>query len=391
MEQTQTDDTDICDDVTIRSILRLSQVKQASWDAVCNSAGQEFDPFLSWNFLQALEESGCAIEETGWGPRHLVAEDKSGRLVGVLPLYIKSHSQGEYVFDHAWADAFDRAGGDYFPKLLTAIPFTPVTGRRICAPSPAVKIALIEGALQLAKQWNLSSWHINFPDKETWEILHQQNLLQRMDRQFVWTNQDYKTYDDFLADLSSRKRKALKKERREAQNGVEIQHLSGKDLRPEHWDVFFQCYHQTGSRKWGRPYLNRAFFELIHQRMADQVLMVMAKSEGRYIAAALNFIGSHALYGRYWGQLENRPHLHFELCYHQAIDAAISRGLDRVEAGAQGEHKLARGYRPVPVYSAHWLAHEGLRSAVSEYLDQERKAIRHDITLLEDESPFKSV
>jgi len=391
MNEEQSDVTKADLDLTIRSLSRLSEIDPASWDFVCNPEGQAFDPFLSWNFLQALEESNCAVEETGWAPRHLIAEDTSGQLVGALPLYIKTHSQGEYVFDHAWADAFERAGGEYFPKLLTAIPFTPVSGRRVCAANPAVRAALISGVIQTATQWNLSSWHINFPDKETWETLGQQGLLQRMDRQFVWTNQNYKTYDDFLTDLSSRKRKALKKERREAQQGLVIQHLSGKELRPEHWDIFFQCYQQTSSRKWGRAYLNRAFFDLIHQRMADQILLVLAKSDGRYVAAALNFIGSDALYGRYWGQLEERPHLHFELCYHQAIEAAISLGLERVEAGAQGEHKLARGYRPHPVYSAHWISHEGLKNAVGEYLDHERAAIQHDIALLESESPFKTL
>jgi predicted N-acyltransferase len=374
----------------LRSITRLSEIAAVDWDAVANPPGAEYDPFLSWNFLQALEESGCAVEETGWGPRHLLLEDSGGKLQGALPLYIKGHSQGEYVFDHAWADALQRAGGQYYPKLLTAIPFTPVTGRRVLASTAENRDALIRGAQQCAIQWGMSGWHINFPKAQDAEAFSRADLMPRLDRQFVWHNDGYTTYDDFLAALSSRKRKALRKERREAQVGLEIEQLSGSDLQPEHWDMFFNCYQQTGSRKWGYPYLNRDFFNLIHQRMPDEILLMLAKRDGRYIAAALNFIGSDALYGRYWGRLEEHPHLHFELCYHQAIDAAIARGLSRVEAGAQGEHKLARGYRAQAVHSAHWIAHEGLRGAVGEYLDQERAAISHEIDLLAEESPFKN-
>jgi predicted N-acyltransferase len=376
--------------LTLRSITRLSQIDPTAWDAIANPPGAEYDPFLSWNFLQALEESGCAIEETGWGPRHLLLEDNDGKLQGALPLYVKGHSQGEYVFDHAWADALQRAGGQYYPKLLTAIPFTPATGRRILARTQKNRLILMQGAQQCALQWGASGWHINFPVADEADELNRAGLLPRLDRQFVWQDNGYASYDDFLAALSSRKRKALRKERREAQAGLEIESLSGDDLQPEHWDVFFNCYQQTGSRKWGYPYLNREFFNLIHQRMPADILLVLAKREGRYIAAALNFIGSDALYGRYWGRLEEHPHLHFELCYHQAIDAAIARGLSRVEAGAQGEHKLARGYRAQAVHSAHWIAHEGLRGAVGDYLDQERAAMSHEIELLAQESPFKA-
>ena len=376
--------------LTLAALDGLSQIPPADWDAIANPTGVEYDPFLSWAFLQALEESGCVGGETGWAPHHLVARDATGTLKGALPLYLKSHSQGEYVFDHAWAESFERAGGRYYPKLLTAVPFTPVTGRRILASDPTIRRALTAGMTEAVRQWGVSSWHVNFPISEDWSALGEAGLLQRIDRQFVWHNRGYAHYDEFLGDLSSRKRKALRKERAAAQVGLEIEHLSGNDLKPEHWDAFFACYQDTGERKWGRPYLNREFFELIHQRMADRVLLVLAKKDGRYIAAALNFIGSGALYGRYWGRLQDHPHLHFELCYHQAIDVAIRLGLGRVEAGAQGEHKLARGYRPQPVYSAHWIAHEGFRQAVGDYLEQERPAMLADIGLLQAESPFRA-
>jgi predicted N-acyltransferase len=296
---------------------------------------------------------------------------------------------GEYVFDHGWAEAYERAGGRYYPKLLSAVPFTPVTGRRLFSPDPAIRRALAEAAISLTGQWGVSSWHVNFPAGDDRETLAGLGLLARVDRQFIWENRGYATYDDFLSDLSSRKRKALKKERREAQDGIDIVQLTGDALTPEHWDVFFACYQDTGSRKWGQPYLNRDFFDLVHRRMGSDILMVMAKKDGRYIAAALNFIGSDALYGRYWGRLTDHPHLHFELCYHQAVDAAITRGLGRVEAGAQGEHKLARGYRPRAVHSAHFIADEGFREAVGEYLDREREAVTIDIAMQDAESPFK--
>ena len=382
---------DTPDGLTVRSHGALNDIPRDQWDQLANPPGAEFDPFLSWDFLQALEESGSAAPDTGWYPRHLTLEDAEGALVGALPLYLKAHSQGEYVFDHAWADAWERAGGQYYPKMLSAVPFTPVTGRRILASDPQVQRLLVSGGIQAASQWNLASWHITFPDQQGWQELGELGLLRRIDRQYIWRNQGYSDYADFLDALSSRKRKALRKEREAAQAELEIEQLTGDDLRPEHWDVFFACYQDTGSRKWGFPYLNRAFFDLIHQRLRDKVLLVMAKQDGRYIAAALNFIGSHALYGRYWGRLADHPFLHFELCYHQAIDAAIALKLDRVEAGAQGEHKLARGYLPSPVYSAHYISDDGFRGAVSDFLDQERPAVLQDIELQRQESPFKAV
>ncbi|WP_417480093.1 GNAT family N-acetyltransferase [Maricaulis maris] len=375
--------------LTVQAVGSLDEVAREDWDRLANPQGAEYDPFISWDFLQALEQSGCIGEGTGWLPRHLIARDARGDLVGSVPLYVKSHSMGEYVFDQAWADAYERAGGRYYPKLLTAVPFSPVTGRRILAASADLRHAMIQATCDMARRWGVSGWHVNFPTGEQRSELATAGLLPRIDRQYVWRNRSYNSYDDFLADLSSRKRKALRKERTAAQSGITIEHLSGEELRPEHWDVFYACYQETGSRKWGFPYLNRTYFDLLHQRMADRVLLVMAKKDGRYIAAALNLVGSHALYGRYWGKLEDHPFLHFELCYHQAIDAAIARGLHRVEAGAQGEHKLARGYEPTEVHSAHFIENEGFGQAVGQYLEQERAAVRADIRAQDADSPFR--
>lgn len=378
-------------DIRVRMVEGLSQVDPADWDRVANPTGAPYDPFLSWAFLEALESSGSAAQETGWAPRHLLAEDEHGALVGALPLYLKSHSYGEYVFDHGWANALERAGGRYYPKLISAAPFTPATGRRILADDPKVRSALIAAARQVARQLGVSSWHVLFPSPDDQADLSEAGLLRRQDIQFIFENDGYATYDDFLAALSSRKRKALRKERQAAQAGLTIEALTGEQLTPEHWDVFFECYQDTGERKWGMPYLNRTFFGLIHERMADDVLLVMASDEsGRYIASALNFIGSHTLFGRYWGCLEHRDFLHFELCYHQAIDFALARGLTRVEAGAQGGHKLARGYRPRLVFSAHDIVHEGLRAAVAEFLDAERPAVEAERVALDAETPYKA-
>lgn len=374
----------------IRMIERLSEISREAWDAVANPAGAAYDPFLSWNFLEALESSGCAVEDTGWGPKHLLAEDEAtGALVGALPLYLKGHSYGEFVFDHGWANAFETAGGQYYPKLLTAIPFTPATGRRVLASHRDVQVALVEAARHVVGEWGLSSWHVLFPEEAAWQALGEAGLLKRCDIQFIWTNRGYASYDDFLADLSSRKRKSLRKERAAACEGLTIEALRGSDLTEHHWDVFFACYQETGARKWGTPYLNREFFALIHERMADDVLLVMARNEAGYIAAALNFIGSHALFGRYWGILEHRDNLHFELCYHRAIDFAIEHRLERVEAGAQGPHKMPRGYRPQAVYSAHYLPNESFADAVDRYLRRERVAIAQEIEDLGTEMPFK--
>lgn len=347
------------------------------------------NPFTRWAFLDALETSGSVGNNTGWSPRHLLAHDADGALMGAMPLYLKTHSYGEYVFDHAWADALTRAGGNYYPKLVTAIPFTPATGPRILTSCEKTRNALIQGGLAATRQLRASSWHVLFPDEQDRQTLDSHGLLARHDIQFIFTSEGYRDYADFLDALASRKRKALRKEREIAQASVKIELLTGADITETHWDVFFACYLDTGARKWGQPYLNREFFSLIGQSMADNILLVMASRDGRHIASALNFIGSDTLYGRYWGALDSHDSLHFELCYHQAIEYALAHGLTRVEAGAQGAHKLARGYRPHLVHSAHHIEHEGLRTAVARYLASERPAMIAECAAMDAESPFK--
>lgn len=376
-------------EISVRMITAMAQIDPKDWDRCANPDDQPYDPFLSWDFLDAVETSGCAVAETGWAPRHLIAEDDEGRVLGVMPLYVKGHSYGEYVFDHAWADALERAGGAYYPKLLTAIPFTPATGRRVLSPDALVREALVKAARHAARELGLSSWHILFADAPTQTTLTEAGLLSRQDIQFIWEDEGYGDYEGFLAALSSRKRKALRKERKTAQDSVTIEQLTGDALTEHHWDVFFACYQDTGDRKWGTPYLNREFFSLIHERMADKVLLVMAKDGEDYIASALNFIGSDTLYGRYWGALRFADQLHFELCYHQAIDYALAQGIRRVEAGAQGGHKLARGYRPQLVYSAHDVVHEGLHGAVERYLRSERRAVEIERQAMDADSPYR--
>jgi len=371
---------------------RIEQIGRAAWDACAAPTG---DPFVGYDFLNACEAAGCAVEAQGWGPRHLSLHGPDDAVLGVMPLYLKGHSQGEYVFDHAWADAYERAGGRYYPKLLSAVPFTPVTGPRLLnAPGtdPAtVGAALLQGARTLCDRTGASSLHVNFPDAGQWRLMGEQGLLLRQDMQYVWRNDGYATFEDFLAALSSSRRKTIRRERREAQAGLDIRVLTGSDVREAHWDAFHEFYLDTGDRKWGRPYLNRAFFSLIGARMSDRIALVMAFDGGRPIAGALNFIGRDALYGRQWGTLEDRPFLHFELCYYQAIEFAIQRGLSRIEAGAQGEHKMARGYLPTPVYSAHHIADPLLREPVANYLDQERPAVAAEIEAMTAAwSPFRS-
>lgn len=376
--------------VTARLVESLEEVDAKAWDALANPAGAACNPFVSYAFLVALERSGSATTETGWQPAHLLLE-MDGRAVGAAPMYIKSHSYGEYVFDHGWAQAFERAGGQYYPKLQVSVPFTPATGPRLLTGGNGDMIKpLAEAILRLTVQLELSSAHITFETREEADALAKNGFLQRNDQQFHWKNEGYATFDDFLAQLSSIKRKNLKRERREAlASGIEVEHVTGSDLREHHWDAFFSFYMDTGSRKWGSPYLTRKFFSLINETMADQTLLVLARRNGRYIAGALNFIGTETLYGRNWGAIEHHPFLHFEICYYQAIDFAIARGLKTVEAGAQGEHKLARGYLPVPTYSSHWIAHAGLRDAVARYLREERRAIAEQIDELAEHSPFR--
>lgn len=370
----------------------MASIQREEWNRLANPADDRYDPFIDWDFLEALETSGCVTEATGWTPLHMLARSASGALVGAAPLYIKTHSRGEFVFDHAWANAFHNAGGRYYPKLLCAVPFTPVTGRRLLAcRSDAARIqhALCRAVADAARHLRASSAHVNFLDEETWRLLGADGLLLREDQQFHWINRGYSSFEDFLAALTSRKRKMIRRERREAQQGLEILRLSGADLRAEHWDRFFDFYMDTGGRKWGSPYLNRDFFELLHQRMADRCLIILALESGQAVAGALNLIGSDTLYGRYWGRSIDRPFLHFEICYYQAIDFAIERGLTCVEAGAQGEHKLVRGYEPRLTRSAHWIAHPGLRAAVADYLNRERAAVEEGIGELQAYTPFR--
>ena len=353
-----------------------------------------YNPFISHAFLSSLEESGCAIAETGWLGQHLLLEDEGGELLGALPAYLKNHSQGEYVFDHGWADAFERAGGRYYPKLQASIPFTPATGprllHRIGQPVEPTRASLAEGLKELAKRHGISSAHVTFAPEDEMPAFETAGYLHRTDQQFHFLNSGYASHDDFLETLASRKRKALKKERRAAlENGIEIDWLTGKDLTESVWDQFFAFYMDTGSRKYGRPYLNREFYSLIGERMAEDILLVMARRDGRYIAGAINFIGGETLYGRHWGCIEDHPFLHFEVCYHQAIDFAIKKGLARVEAGAQGEHKLARGYLPVTTHSAHYITHAGLRRAVADYLERERRDVEMVGEYLAEHGPFR--
>ncbi|MCO5157348.1 MAG: GNAT family N-acetyltransferase [Aquamicrobium sp.] len=357
-------------------------------------SGSPYNPFVSHDFLAILEESGCADTRTGWQPLHLRLETAGGVLVGAAPCYAKSHSQGEYVFDHGWADAFERAGGRYYPKLQVSVPFTPATGPRLLVrrgmDGTAVRAALAQGLKALAGQTGASSVHVTFAEAADIAALEQAEFLRRTDTQFHFLNEGYRSYDDFLATLASRKRKALKRERREAlAPGIEIDWLTGSDLTEAVWDDFFAFYMDTGSRKWGRPYLNRAFFSAVGEKMARDIVLVMARRGRRYVAGAINFIGSDTLYGRNWGCIEDHPFLHFEVCYHQAIDFAIAHGLKVVEAGAQGEHKLARGYRPVTTRSAHYIAHPGLRRAVADYLERERREVEAVGEYLEEHGPFK--
>jgi predicted N-acyltransferase len=345
----------------------VGELPAAEWDAL--TAG---NPFLSHAFLTAMEDSGSVGPGTGWSPAPLTICGADGRLVAALPSYLKAHSQGEYVFDHAWADAWQRAGGDYYPKLQIAAPFTPATGPRLLLADPALAGPLLRAAEQVCAQNELSSAHATFIAPEQVPLFEQAGWLLRSDIQFHWENRGYASFDDFLGALSSRKRKDIRKERAAAQDGVTIRALRGAEILPDHWDAFWAFYQDTGARKWGQPYLTRAAFDLIGQRMADQVLLILAFADDRPIAGALNFIGPDALYGRYWGAVVDKPFLHFELCYYQAIDVAIALGLPRVEAGAQGGHKLARGYEPVQTWSAHYIVHPGFRAAVADFLERER-------------------
>lgn len=373
----------------------LSGIPAADWDACAgDGAARALDPFTTHRFLSALEASGSVGRGTGWQPRHLVLRE-AGEVTAVMPLYAKGHSQGEYIFDHNWAHAYENAGGNYYPKLQAAVPFTPATGRRFLV-KPGHEAhgaqALIQGAVQLASENQLSSLHITFCTEDEYVLGGAVGLMQRINQQFHWENRDYANFDGFLADLSSRKRKNIRKERATAQAfGGTIRMLTGDDIKAEHWDAFWRFYQDTGARKWGTPYLTRDFFALAQETLRDDMLLLLAERDGEPVAGALNFIGRETLYGRYWGCIEDHPCLHFEACYYQAIDFAIANGLKRVEAGAQGSHKLARGYLPVPTYSLHWIADPGFRKAVDQYLTAERNAANEEIEVLTQYGPFRKV
>lgn len=373
------------DEIIARVAEGVGAFDAAAWDACAGSA----NPFVSHAFLTALEDSGSVGSHSGWQPVPIAVDAEDGTLEGVIPAYAKSHSQGEYVFDHGWADAFERAGGRYYPKLQVAVPFSPVPGPRLLVRDPAFAPQLIAAAETVVRQNGLSSAHATFVEATQVPLFEAAGWLIRTDSQFHWQNREYRDFDDFLAALASRKRKAIRKERAAAVEGLEIVHLRGDRITEAHWDAFWQFYQDTGARKWGRPYLTREFFTLLGARMAEKVLLIFAMRDGAPIAGALNLIGEEALYGRYWGCVEDVPFLHFELCYYQAIDVAIALGLQRVEAGAQGSHKLARGYEPVPTYSAHFIANPGFRDAIEDFLERERPAVDHEIDALAQMGPFR--
>jgi len=377
------------DSLAVQVVSRIAEVPAADWDACAGG-----NPFVSHAFLSALEDSGSATAETGWLPQHLVLPNPAGGLLGCAPLYLKSHSYGEYVFDWNWADAYERAGGRYYPKLQCSVPFTPATGPRLlgnpAADRDEVEAGLVTAMLELARRHRASSLHITFPPRDQYERLGRFGLLQRLGVQYHWHNNGYADFDGFLAELASRKRKAIKKERRKvAESGIRLRALSGGEIEPRHWDAFFEFYMATADRKWGQPYLTREFFHLLGERLADQVVLVVADYQDELVAGALNLKSGDTLYGRNWGSLGRFRFLHFETCYYQAIDYAITHGLKTVEAGAQGEHKIQRGYLPTATYSLHWIADPHFSQAVEEFLTRERRAMQREIDSLGDYSPFK--
>ena len=379
--------------IEIRILTSLADIPAAAWDAcACVGMDRPIDPFTTHRFLSALEVSGSVGSGTGWVPRHITAY-LDDQLIGAAPAYAKAHSQGEYVFDHSWADAYMRAGGRYYPKLQITVPFTPATGRRFLTRAGYEDVgqsALIQGAVQLAAENQLSSLHITFCTEAEAEVGKTMGLMHRLGQQFHWVNAGYQSFDDFLASLSSRKRKNIRRERAQAQDfGGTIHAFTGDQITPDHLAAFWHFYQDTGARKWGTPYLSREFFNVAHETLRDDMLLVMAQRDGKWVAGALNFIGADTLFGRYWGCVQDHPALHFEVCYYRAIDYAIAHGLQRVEAGAQGGHKLARGYMPVATHSLHWIADEGFRSAVAQFLEHEREAVDEDIEVMTSYGPFK--
>ncbi|SDD70175.1 GNAT family N-acetyltransferase [Ruegeria marina] len=384
--------------IEVRVLRSLGDIAAAEWDACAcpetANGGRPLDPFTTYRFLRALEDSGSVGRGTGWQPQYLTAH-LDGMMIGAAPMYVKSHSQGEYIFDHSWAHAYERAGGHYYPKLQIAVPFTPATGRRLLVRPGYEEIgqsALVQGAVQLASGNTISSLHITFCTASEAEAGRQMGLMHRVTQQFHWLNDGYSDFNGFLAALSSRKRKTIRRERAQAQGfGGHIRSLTGSALKPEHWDAFWRFYQDTGARKWGSPYLTRGFFDLVHETMADDIVLILAERDGQAVAGALNFVGRETLFGRYWGCTEHHPCLHFELCYYQAIDWAIAHGLTRVEAGAQGEHKLARGYLPTRTHSLHWVGDPGFANAVARYLEAEGAAVDEEIEILTDYGPFRKM
>jgi uncharacterized protein len=408
----------------VRTVGAISEVRAAEWEACANpgfetavdrnrpagplravdqddaSAAQAtgqapvYNPFISHSFLSALEDSKSVGGRSGWHVQHVLVQTKEGTLLAAAPCYLKSHSRGEYVFDRGWAEAFERAGGSYYPKMQVAVPFTPAAGNRLLVRpgphAPNIRKALAAGLLELCRLNDASGVHVTFATEPEYRFLGELGFLQRTDQQFHWENRGYTSFDDFLAALASRKRKTIRRERQDAlANGISVHWLTGSDLTEQVWDAFFEFYMETGSRKWGRPYLTREFYSLASERMRDQILLVMAKRSGRWIAGAINFIGSHTLFGRHWGAIEHHPFLHFELCYYQAIDYAIAHKLPYVEAGAQGEHKIARGYMPKTTHSAHYIADPGLRRAIADYLVRERAYVQEVGTELAAAAPYR--
>ena len=384
-----------CADGGVQSTTEVKhEDKEDKLSAQLSTRGFPSNPFVSHQFLLSLEASRSVGPRTGWQPQHLLIETGTGELIGAAPCYLKTHSRGEYVFDHGWAEAFERAGGDYYPKLQVSVPFTPATGPRLLAKpgplAPVTKTALAKALIEVATQNDLFSAHVTLMPEEDWRALGEHGFLLRTDQQFHWHNNGYAGFDDFLADLSSRKRKTIRRERKEALSpGIDVHWLTGSNLTESVWDAFFAFYMETGSRKWGRPYLTREFFSVVGQAMADRIVLVMAKRNGRWIAGAINFLGRDTIFGRNWGAVEHHPFLHFELCYYQAIDYAIQHRLARVEAGAQGEHKLARGYLPATTYSAHYIVNPALRRAIADYLRRERAYVDAAAEELAAAAPFR--
>ncbi len=372
-------------EVVARMAGGIAAFSAADWNACAGDA----NPFVSHGFLSALEESGSAVSRTGWQPVPIAIDDADGRPAAILPAYAKSHSRGEYVFDQGWADAWERAGGSYYPKLQIAVPFSPVPGPRLLLRDESLAAGLIAAAESVTVQNELSSAHATFLAPEQVPLFEAAGWLIREDTQFHWANRGYGGFDDFLGALSSRKRKTIRKEREAAREGLQFVHLTGAEIEERHWDAFWRFYQDTGARKWGTPYLTRPFFSLLGERLGDRVILMLALRDGRPIAGALNLVGRDTLYGRYWGCTEDVPFLHFELCYYQAIDVAIARGLRTVEAGAQGEHKLARGYEPTLTYSAHYIPNEGFRRAVADYLERERAAVEQHADAMADGGPYR--